>query len=72
MEKLYALVLGQCTALKARIEAHPEFLVVSDTLNGVTLLSIIKGICFNFQDQKYVTSRFYSIKQHKHETVTHL
>ena len=79
VENLYFLVLGQCTeALKARDEAHPDFSMVSDVLNGVTLLSIIKAICFNFQEQKFIaqsvietTCRFYSTKQHKNETVTH-
>ena len=78
MEKLYALVPADAPTIKSRI-GSPRFftyVAVLDTLNGMTLLSIIKGICFSFQDLKYVahpvieaTSPFYLIKNN-HE-VTH-
>jgi hypothetical protein len=76
-QQLYALVIGQCTdALVARVEAHPKFATVADNRDGIALLIIIKSICFNFQDQKYVPQsvfetkrRFYSLKQAQHETV---
>jgi len=76
IQKLYLLVYGQCSeALIARIQLHGKFKKVSDDQDGIELLKIICGICFNFQDQKYVPQsiheakkRFYSIGQGKFET----
>ena len=76
-QKLYAHVLGQCTeGLKAKIEAHNDWKAILTSRNGVALLKIIKGICFDFQDQKYLPqsileakSRLFGIRQQTHETV---
>jgi hypothetical protein len=78
VQKLYSLVLGQCTdALVARIEAHGQYPQASTTRDGIGLLVIIKSICFNFQDQKYVPQsifeakkRWYKIEQGRTETLT--
>ena len=60
VQKLYSLVLGQCTdALVARIEAHSKYTAASVVRDGIELLAIIKSICFNFQDQKYVPQSIY-------------
>lgn len=46
IQQLYALVIGQCTdALVARVEAHPKFATVSDTRDGIALLTVIQSIC---------------------------
>ena len=74
---MYSLVIGQCTdAMIARVEAHRHYFLVADEQYGIKLLRIIKYICFDFQDQKYVLQsiyqakqRFYAIKQSRHETV---
>ena len=50
VHKLYALVLGQCTdTLKARIDKHPDFAIMSDEQNRIPLLSSIKVISFPLQ-----------------------
>lgn len=67
IQQLYALVYGQCSeAMLARVEAHPEFGDVSGRRNGIELLQIIRGICFNFQDQKYVPQSIYEGKLRLH------
>jgi hypothetical protein len=78
VQKLYSLVLGQCTdALVARVEAHSKYTTASVARDGIELLSIIKSICFNFQDQKYVPQsiyeskkRWYKIEQGRSEPLT--
>jgi hypothetical protein len=78
VQKLYSLVLGQCTdALVARVEAHNKYAMASAARDGIELLSIIKSICFNFQDQKYVPQsiykskkRWYKIEQGRSEPLT--
>jgi hypothetical protein len=78
VQKLYSLVLGQCTdALVARVEAHSKHAMTSAARDGIKLLAIIKSICFNFQDQKYVRQsiyesekRWYKIEQGRSEPLT--
>ena len=77
VQQLYSLVTGQCTeAMMARVEAHPDYEVTNDARDGVALLRIIRSICFDFQEQKFIQQsvhealqRFYALKQAKHETV---
>jgi hypothetical protein len=78
VQKLYSLILGQCTdALIARIEAHSKYATASVARDGIELLAVIKSICFNFQDQKYVPQsiyeskkRWYKIEQGRGEPLT--
>jgi hypothetical protein len=78
VQKLYSLVLGQCMdALVARVKAHSKYAMASLARDGIKLLTIIKSICFNFQDQKYVPQsiyeskkRWYKIKQGRGEPLT--
>ena len=77
IQQLYALVLGQCTdSMVVRVDAHSNYEQAAEDRDGLALLRIVKSICFNFQDQKYVPQsiyeakqRFYSLKQGRHETV---
>lgn len=78
VEQLYSLVIGQCSeAMMARIDNHKDYAQVLADRNSIGLLVIIKSICFNFHDQKYVPQsiheakvRFYTIRQGQFDTVT--
>jgi len=75
VKKLHALVLGQCMELLAsRVTQHQDWATVNRDMDGIGLLKIIKSICYNFEDQKYVpqsiheaSNRFFNLKQAKHE-----
>jgi len=61
--KLYALVIGQCTdTMVARITANNAYKKTMDERNGIDLLKIIKGICFNFEDQKCMQQSIFEAK----------
>ena len=74
---MYSLVIGQYTdAIIAQVEVHKHYSLVAYERHGINLLQIIKSICFDFQDKKYVAQsihqakkRFYAIKQVRHETM---
>ena len=58
--------------MQAKIKAHREYLATEQSLNGIELLRIIKLICFNIEDEKYVPQKvhetkaaFYHMKQGK-------
>jgi len=58
--------------MHAKIKAHREYQVIEQALNGIDLLRIIKLICFNIEDEKYIPQKvhetkaaFYSLKQGK-------
>jgi hypothetical protein len=55
ISKLYNLVWGQCSdALRAKIEAQPEFPHIRDyPMEGIELLKLIKTISFKFEPQVY-------------------
>jgi hypothetical protein len=70
-QKVYSLVWQQCTeSMHAKVKAHREFRKTELALDGIELLRIIKLICFNIEDEKYVPQKvhetkasFYSLKQ---------
>jgi hypothetical protein len=72
-QKLFSLVWQQCTeSMHAKIKAHRDYQDIEQELNGVELLRIIKLICFNIEDEKYVPQKvheakaaFYQLKQGK-------
>jgi hypothetical protein len=72
-QKLFSLVWQQCTEpMQAKIKAHRDYQSIEQTLNGIELLRIIKLICFNIEDEKYVPQKvhetkaaFYHLKQGK-------
>ena len=76
MQKLYALVIGQCTDdMLTQTKSHKDYKSVSSRMNGVEVLKIIRAICYSFEDQKYLAQslheanhRFHSMRQAKHET----
>ena len=58
--------------MHAKIKAHREYQTIEHTLNGIDLLRVIKLICFNIEDEKYVPQKvhetkaaFYKLKQGK-------
>jgi hypothetical protein len=57
-QKLFSLVWQQCTeSMHAIIRAHREYQIIEQDLNGIELLRIIKLICFNIEDEKYITPK---------------
>jgi hypothetical protein len=72
-QKIYSLVWQQCTeSMHAKIKAHRDYRTIEQTLHGIELLRVIKLICFNIEDEKYVPqkvhetkSAFYHLKQGK-------
>ena len=56
--------------MHAMIKAHREYQTIEQTLNGIERLRVIKLICFNIEDEKYVPQKvhetkaaFYKLKQ---------
>jgi hypothetical protein len=72
-QKLFSLVWQQCTeSMHAKIKAHREYQAIEQALNGIELLRVIKLICFNIEDEKYIPQKvhetkaaFYHLKQGK-------
>ncbi|WP_288992070.1 hypothetical protein [uncultured Marinobacter sp.] len=72
-QKLFSLVWQQCTEpMHAKIRAHRDYQAIEQALNGIELLRVIKLICFNIEDEKYVPQKvhetktaFYNLKQGK-------
>jgi hypothetical protein len=72
-QKLFSLVWQQCTeSMHAKIEAHRDYRTIEQALNGIELLRVIKLICFNIEDEKYIPQKvhetkaaFYHLKQGK-------
>ena len=70
-QKVFSLVWQQCTeSMHAKIKSHRDFTVIEQALDGIELLRIIKLICFNIEDEKYVPQKvhetkaaFYNMKQ---------
>jgi hypothetical protein len=70
-QKIFSLVWQQCTeSMHAKIKAHRDYQSIEQALNGIELLWIIKLICFNIEDEKYVPQKvhetkaaFYTLKQ---------
>lgn len=55
IKTLYSLVWGQCSdVVRQKAESHDLFAATSATGDGLALLTILKGISFQFQSQKYV------------------
>ena len=69
VEKLYYLVVGQCTPhMDAEVKAHKKYEDVHNSQNGIGLLKIVKSIAYDFQSTKYrpnallaSTSRLYKL-----------
>ena len=58
--------------MHAKIKAHRDYQAIEQSLNGIELLRVIKLICFNIEDEKYVSQKvhetkaaFYHLKQGK-------
>jgi hypothetical protein len=72
-QKIFSLAWQQCTeSMHAKIKAHRDYKTIEQALNGIGLLRIIKLICFDIEDEKYIPqkvhetkSAFYALKQGK-------
>ena len=72
----YSLVWGQCTdAFHAKLEGLEMHKTLAQRGDSLGLLQVIKGVVYNFQDQKYLqqslddaTRRFYTMYQGKYTT----
>jgi hypothetical protein len=72
-QKIFSLAWQQCTeSMHAKIKAHRDYKTIEQALNGIDLLRIIKLICFDVEDEKYIPqkvhetkSAFYALKQGK-------
>jgi hypothetical protein len=73
-QKLFSLVWQQCSteSMHAKIKAHRDYRTIEEALNGIELLRVIKLICFNIEDEKYIPQKvhetkaaFYHLKQGK-------
>jgi hypothetical protein len=70
-QKVFSLIWQQCTeSMHAKIKANRDYKTIKDDLKGIDLLRLIKLICFNIEDEKYVPEKvhktkadFYSLKQ---------
>jgi hypothetical protein len=70
-QKVFSLVWQQCTkSMHAKIKANRDYRTIEQDLNGINLLRVIKLICFNIEDEKYVPQKvhetkaaFYALKQ---------
>jgi hypothetical protein len=70
-QKIFSLVWQQCTeSMHAKIKNHSHYHSIEQNLNGIELLRVIKLICFNIEDEKYVPQKahetkaaFYHLKQ---------
>ena len=63
-QKVFSLAWQQCTeSMHAKIKAHREYQTVEQALNGIELLRIIKLICFNIEDEKYIPQKVHETKQ---------
>ena len=51
-----------CESMHAKIKSHRDYLSIEVSLNGINLLKIIKLICFNIEDKKYVPWKGYEAK----------
>ena len=70
-QKVFSLVWQQCTeSMHAKVQAHRDFTKIEAVLDGIELLRVIKLVCFNIEDEKYIPQKvheakaaFYSLKQ---------
>jgi hypothetical protein len=70
-QKIFSLVWQQCAkSMHAKIKAHHDYHTIEQSLDGIELLRVIKLICFNIEDEKYVLQKvhetkaaFYTLKQ---------
>ena len=60
-EKIYTLILGQCTELThMKLEGLPQWEAPDDIYNGIKLLKMIKNLAHQTIDQKYYLLYLYS------------
>jgi hypothetical protein len=72
-EKLYSLVLGQCTEhMVAKLDSLPEFKKIERDLDVIKLIKAIKRLSYQFEGTRYqekalhqAIMRFYFFKQNK-------
>jgi Reverse transcriptase (RNA-dependent DNA polymerase)/Zinc knuckle len=64
VQSLFSLLLAQCTdAMQAKLESVAGYEQALADHDGIELLKIIKGIAFNFQNQKYLPHAVHEAKR---------
>jgi hypothetical protein len=62
-QKVFSLVWQQCTeSMHAKMKAQRGYYAIEQALNGIELLRIIKLICFNIEDEKYIPQNVHETK----------
>jgi hypothetical protein len=62
-QKHFSLAWQQCTeSMHAKIKAHRDYKIIEQALNGINLLRIIKLICFDIEDEKYIPQKVHETK----------
>ena len=63
-QKVFSLVWQQCTEwMHAKIKVHRDYQVIEQDLDGIELLCVIKLICFNIEDEKYVHQKVHETER---------
>ena len=61
--KVFSLAWQQSTeALRAKIKSHKDYTTTKELQNGIRLLEIIKLICFNIGEEKFVPQKVHESK----------
>lgn len=77
-KQLYTVVWGQCSkAMRAQIRADKDYPNINGISDEVSLLKIIRGICYSYESSKEVNGavydtlkKFYSFMQGEHMSLT--
>ena len=63
-QTIYGLVRQHCTEpVKTKVKSHSGYAAVEASLNGIDLLKIIKLICFDIEDEKYIPQKVHESKE---------
>ena len=63
IQRLYSLVLGQCTdLLQSKLKQQANWDTVSGAQVGIELLKLIKTVVYKFEDQKFLPLALYNAK----------
>lgn len=63
-QTIYGLVWQHCTdPLKSKVKSHSDYASIESSLNGIELLKIVKLICFDIEDEKYIPQKVHESKE---------
>jgi hypothetical protein len=62
-QKAYHLIIGQCTnLLQSKLKQQAQWSDISQSQDGIALITLIKTITFKFEDQKFLPLALYQSK----------